>query len=154
MAIKQPLMTDAYTGELLTVEKIEGTPLWCVKGGFNPSEWISGVHYDDLKRKLMRREDGKVARKMRCPYKGTKVRIIEDDKGMIRADGAFSPSACVWETRQEAYWDISWRNGVAPAFPREFRITVGEELRPNSNPAEGILEVADNLVDQMKGHLQ
>lgn len=145
--------TCAYTGELLSIERIEGTPLWRCTGGFDPSEWISGAGYDELKRLLLRRENGSTARKLRCPYKGTEIRLIEH-LGMVRADGAFSPAACVWTSRQEALWEVSWRNGKPPGFPKEIRITGGEVRMPVSNPAEGIGETAGQVAERVREIMQ
>lgn len=126
----------AYTGAILTIERLEGTPLWVVKGAFNPAEWVPGTEFDRLKRELFRRPSGKKARKLVCPYKGTPV-SLEEDLGMVRASGAFSPGLCFWESRQEALWEVCMRDGKEPDFPRKIRIVVGEPTYPESDPMQG-----------------
>lgn len=137
--------TCAYSGVALEFERIEGSPLWRCLNGFDPAAWLPGTEYERLKKALMQRPGGKVARKMVCPYKGTTV-ALEEHLGMVRAAGAFSPRAAHWLTRQEALWECSWRMGRAPSFPREIKITVGDIETYNSDPAEGIGATTNEIV--------
>lgn len=145
--------TCAYSGEELSFERIEGSPLWRCTNGFDPTEWISGIHFERLRKELLKRPGGKPARKLVCPYKGTEITILEH-MGMIKAAGAFSPRACVWLTRLEALWECSWRNGKEPAFPKEIKVWVGDIKTRESDPAEGILERADNFSEQIGQAMQ
>ncbi len=137
MATKTPLLNCPYTGADLVIERIPDTPLFHCVGGFDPCEWISGVHYEELKKKLrMRAGKPGLVRDLKCPYLGTPVRILEH-LGLIRADGAFSPRVGRWFSRQEALWAVSFRDGVAPDFPQKLKIVVGDIRLEMSDPMEG-----------------
>ena len=135
----------AYTGEVLRFERIVGSPVWRCLNGFAPGEWISGTQYDWLKKAVLQRPNGKVVKKAVCPYKGTPIEL-EEHMGMVRAAGAFSPMSCFWLTKQEALWECSHRNGRAPNFPRELKISVGDIQTRESDPAYGIGSTTSEIV--------
>ena len=142
----------AYTGEPLEIVRIPDTPLYKVIGGFAPAEWISGIHFDRLKKDLMRRPGGKWVRKMKCPYKGTEV-TVEEHLGMVRAVGAFSPASVHWLSYQEALWECSWRDGKEPDFPRELRIEVGDVRMETSDPMVGYGSTTEKIANDTVEHM-
>lgn len=146
--IAEPLLRCAYTGELLTIEKIEGTPLFRATGGFDPAAWVPVSKLAELKKKLRRRPGGKWVTKLVCPYKGTPIRFIEEDGLSVRADGVFSPCRAIWTDMREAEWEISWRDGVEPSFARTIRVTVGDPLGEMSDPREGIAEIKRDIIEK------
>lgn len=145
--IAEILPRCAYTGELLTIEKIGGTPLFRVVGGYDPTEWVPADSLPELKKRLRKRPGGKWVTKLVCPYKGGPVTFLEDG-GNVRACGAFSPAQAIWTDYQEALWEISWRNGVAPDFPRYIKVIVKDPIGEPSDPRHGIAELKKDIIEK------
>ena len=146
--VTEPLLECAYTGEPIVIERIAGSPLFRATGGFDPAAWYPAHRLDELKRLLRRRPGGRSVRKLVCPYRGTPVRFISDDGLSVRADGVFSPSQAVWTDMREAEWEISWRDGVEPAFAKSIRIVVGDPVGELSDPREGIAGIVKDVAEK------
>lgn len=144
-------MSDAlkcpYTGEAMEVVLLPGPVRWTAKGGFDPAEWQD----KDALAKMMRTRGGReyaTRRILKCAYTGKPVTLVTSDGKLFRAEGAFSPRQ-LWLSKENAVYDLSVREGVAPAFPRETKVWVGEESRPQSNPAEGLGTLGDNAAEKI-----
>lgn len=149
-----PLTTCPYTGDELKVIETEHGLM--VQGGFNPAGWCDDP--DKLIRLLRQRRGLPDAHKgdLVCPYRGNPVQIVKSDvHGVFRAQGAWTPHGKLWTWRSELLYDISYRNGVAPAFEREHTVikTADREAPQSSDPSENWgsgkkgSEIADRVVD-------
>lgn len=131
-AANYPLLRCPVTDEQLEVVFLPWAGAYTVRGGFDPSDWHTP---EELEAALG--VDGKLL----CPYTGREVTLVL--KGTLaRADGAFSLRQ-LWREKEHALHDISFREGVAPSFPRDGarpRIVVGEERRRESDPTVGLGE--------------
>lgn len=123
-----------YTGAPVEEKFIPGASAWTTVGAFDPAMWQDEMA---LIRKL-RTRNGKTnaVRELRCAYTNKYITIVRKD-GLARAEDAFSPVA-LWSNKWHMLYDISFRAGVAPVFPRDHVITVGELFVPQSDPTDGL----------------
>jgi len=124
----------AYTGAPLEIVYSPGAG-YTTRGGFDPAAWQDEMA---LRETLRLRNGVRKRRELRCAYMGQEVTIVRSG-GRARADGALSPRR-LWKDKLALRYDLAFREGVPPPFPREVCVVVGEELQPVSDPREGIAE--------------
>jgi len=157
-AADKPLEHCPYTGDRFRVmQNVDGL---YVSGGLNPAGWVKDRA--ELERQLRRRNGREGAHRgpLVCPYTGNEITIVQHEgTGCYRANGAWSPIGKLWTWRSQLMYDISYRDGVAPAFEREPpTLDVEDRGAPqSSDPSEnwgaaqvgGTKEISDRIIENI-----
>jgi hypothetical protein len=132
---EQPIKTCPYTGDPITVEPVLGRG-WVPVGLFDPSRWFDS---EDEARRALGMRGGEQRGSDRCPYSGRRLKLVLSERlGKWRASTFFAPVK-VYPTEGDAWYELSFRNGVAPAFPRHPDPVQVRSLRPEPpGPADGL----------------
>jgi hypothetical protein len=133
----EPLLTCPYTGEALVVTFCDATHGSYCAGGFDPLEPHRdlGVLLSKMRMRNGRTRSGPIT----CPYLGTPINAVFDEKQgrCIVSGNVFSPRTR-FDDKYELLHAISFRDGVAPAFPAHGpKITVRDREQV-SDPTAGV----------------
>jgi len=131
---ERPIKTCPYTGGPITVEPVLGRG-WVPVGLYDPSRWFDSE--DDARRALGVR-GGEARGSDRCPYSGRRLKLVFNERLRKWRAATFFAPVKVYPSEDDAWYELSFRNGVAPAFLRRPEpVEVARRPGPGG-PADGL----------------